>query len=335
MEEKELLQQLVKECSSLSAILRKQGKAVSGASMKILKEKLDAYNIPYHFIHIVEGGKKDKKPIKDLLIKNSQYKSQDLKKRLIEEGYKKDVCEMCGQLPEWNGKTLVLQLDHINGDHYDNRLENLRIVCPNCHTQTDTFSSRRNKAIYKCIDCGKQINRGSARCLHCSAIYTAKKKQQESGKQYPTKEELEKLILEKTFEDIGRMYGVQGNSVKKWCKKYNLPFRKIDIKQIYFGQQYTPLKIIKCTYCNKEFKQDERTQHFCSKDCYNKYVQKNGNIWKNSNYPNLAAVTKEKILELKNKKYSFTKTAKELNISRKALERKCIQFDIMIWKSIS
>ncbi|QZE11799.1 hypothetical protein SEA_FRANCOB_241 [Streptomyces phage Francob] len=51
------------------------------------------------------------------------------------------VCE-CGQGPEWNGKPLVLQLDHINGDAYDNRLENLRFLCPNCHTQTDTFCGR-------------------------------------------------------------------------------------------------------------------------------------------------------------------------------------------------
>lgn len=100
MKEKELLQQLVKECSSLSTILKRQGKAVSGASMKILKEKLDTYNIPYHFIHVVEGGRKEKKPTKDILVKNSQYKAQALKKRLIEEGYKKDVCEICGQLPE-------------------------------------------------------------------------------------------------------------------------------------------------------------------------------------------------------------------------------------------
>lgn len=332
MNEKELLQQLVKECSSFAEILRKQGKAVSGAAVKILKEKLDTYKIPYHFITIhKEIGKS--RPLSEILTQGVDYQSSKLKKRLVKEGYKEDKCELCGQLPQWNGKPLVLQLDHINGDHFDNRLENLRIVCPNCHTQTDTFCTKRNKKEYFCIDCGKQINRGSTRCLKCSAIYTAMKKQQESNKEYPSKEELEKLILEKTFEDIGRMYGVKGNSVKKWCKKYELPFRKIDIKQIYFGKPYVPLKTINCTQCGKTFKQEDQSQQFCSKECYNNFVKEHGHIWKNSNYENLAIVTKEKILEFKNKNYSFTKTARELKISRTALERKCIIFEIPIWKN--
>jgi hypothetical protein len=53
--------------------------------------------------------------------------------------FRGDVYVRCGQGPEWNGKTLVLQLDHENGDCTDNRLENLRFLCPNCHSQTETF----------------------------------------------------------------------------------------------------------------------------------------------------------------------------------------------------
>lgn len=68
------------------------------------------------------------------------------KKRLYEYGLKEERCEICGQYPEWNGKSLVLQIDHKNGNRKDNRLENLRIICPNCHTQTDTFSCKRSRA---------------------------------------------------------------------------------------------------------------------------------------------------------------------------------------------
>lgn len=99
MNEKELLQQLVKECSSFAGILRNQGKAVSGAAVKILKEKLDAYEIPYHFITIhKEIGKS--RPLSEILTQGVDYQSSKLKKRLIKEGYKEDKCELCGQLPQ-------------------------------------------------------------------------------------------------------------------------------------------------------------------------------------------------------------------------------------------
>ena len=52
------------------------------------------------------------------------------------------LCGICGLGPEWNGMVLVLQIDHINGDSTDSRLENLRFLCPNCHSQTETFAGR-------------------------------------------------------------------------------------------------------------------------------------------------------------------------------------------------
>lgn len=57
-----------------------------------------------------------------------------IKGKLIREGLKENKCEICGLINEWNGKPLVLQLHHINGNHTDNRLENLQILCPNCHS---------------------------------------------------------------------------------------------------------------------------------------------------------------------------------------------------------
>lgn len=53
-----------------------------------------------------------------------------------------NVCSMCGMLPEWNGKPLVFQVDHINGNNSDDSWDNLRLLCPNCHSQTDTFGGR-------------------------------------------------------------------------------------------------------------------------------------------------------------------------------------------------
>ena len=95
MKEKEVLEKLVQECNSFNEILRKQGKAISGAAVKVLKEKLDAYNISYHFIN--EKTIRSKKELSEILTKNSSYKSADLKKRLVQENLKQDVCEICGQ----------------------------------------------------------------------------------------------------------------------------------------------------------------------------------------------------------------------------------------------
>lgn len=224
MDEKSILQNLVNESNSLSEILRKQGKAISGKSVDLLKQKLNEYNIEYNFNY--KSFKEREKSLDEIMVENSSYKSQDLKRRLIKAGLKEDICELCGQSNVWNGQHLVLQLDHINGNHYDNRFENLRILCPNCHSQTETFGNKRNKKTNYCIDCGKEISIRSTRCQSCAAKYSNKRKVENR----PTKEELLKLILNNTFVAIGEMYGVTDNTIRKWCKYYGLPYTKKDIK---------------------------------------------------------------------------------------------------------
>lgn len=80
---------------------------------------------------------------------------------MIKEGIKEYKCEKCG-LNKWNGEQISLQLHHINGDNTDNRIENLMLLCPNCHSQTDNFCGSKNNIIerkYYCKSCGKEINK--------------------------------------------------------------------------------------------------------------------------------------------------------------------------------
>jgi 5-methylcytosine-specific restriction endonuclease McrA len=79
-----------------------------------------------------------KRPLKSYLVENSPYQSNKLRIRLLVEGIKPHQCEVCGN-STWNNKLIPLELDHINGVNNDNRLENLRIICPNCHAQTEHY----------------------------------------------------------------------------------------------------------------------------------------------------------------------------------------------------
>lgn len=81
-------------------------------------------------------------PLEQLLVEGSTRRGTDFKKRLIDEGLLEDRCEQCSLGPEWNGRPLTLQLDHRNGINTDNRIENLRLLCPNCHSQTATWAGR-------------------------------------------------------------------------------------------------------------------------------------------------------------------------------------------------
>lgn len=75
------------------------------------------------------------------------YNTNRLKLRCIAEGILENKCSACGLTGEWNGKPIALQLDHKNGQSRDHRLENLRILCPNCHSQTETFGGRNIRSI--------------------------------------------------------------------------------------------------------------------------------------------------------------------------------------------
>lgn len=165
---------------------------------------------------------------------NTTISSHLLKIKLIKDGIKEHKCELC-ELSEWRGQPIPLELHHIDGNHQNNDLKNLQILCPNCHAQMDNNSGSANKKTEEekrekkysgiCIDCGKPIIKGATRCPECWSIANRKVDRPDRGT-------LKNLIRTDTFVQIGLKYNVSDNAVRKWCKAYNLPTKKKEINMI-------------------------------------------------------------------------------------------------------
>jgi hypothetical protein len=136
---------------------------------RILKKFVTENNL--NISHFKRGEATTRK-IEDCMVKNSiNLNSACIKNYLFNKCGVLNQCIICKQQPIWLGKPLTLTLDHINGDHYDNRIENLRILCPHCHSQTDTYTGRNTRfhSEKNCSDCSKVIKNESTtlKCAEC------------------------------------------------------------------------------------------------------------------------------------------------------------------------
>lgn len=144
------------------------------------------------------------------------------RKYLLQFGIKENKCEVCG-ISEWNGKPLMCQLHHLNGNRNDNRIENLQMLCPNCHSQTENYQNK-NTYIYApknkvCANCGQPFKASNDDQKYCSSKCRYEYQLAHPGKRYVpyTKEYMEELCREyNTLEEIGFAINKSKESVKRY-----------------------------------------------------------------------------------------------------------------------
>ena len=134
------IEEAIKSTNSMSEAAKKLGMPFT-----TFKRKAGDLYKPNQGAKGLSKPSKTKIPLEDILEgKHPQYQSNKIRIRLIAEGVKEAKCECCNNT-EWLGKPISLEVDHINGNSADHRLDNLKILCPNCHAQTNTYRGKNIK----------------------------------------------------------------------------------------------------------------------------------------------------------------------------------------------
>lgn len=209
--------QIVSESKSFSDVSKKIYDNNYCGNRQTIKKRINEYDIDIsHFDFKPKNNYNGKLLLNEILVTGSTYNTKNLKKRLYDEGLKERKCEKCGQDEWWYGEKISLILDHINGNHDDNRLINLRILCPNCNATLPTHggknikfksNSKRKKYYNELNNKEKEIS------LKKRSVKQRKVKR-------PSYEQLLIEINELGYSGTGRKYGVSDNAIRKWKKYY-------------------------------------------------------------------------------------------------------------------
>lgn len=210
----EEIQRKLNESKSFREFLIKIGSSTNGSgSYKSVKGQLVNLGIEIPIFNYSNNKIRNKLKDSEVFIKDSTYSRQHLKERIIKKDLIKYECSKCGNKGKWNGKLLSLHLEHINGINNDNRLENLTFLCPNCHSQTDTYAGKKKRKQKKKCECGVEIYKTSKMCFDCNSKKSRKVER-------PSYTQIISDIEEIGYCGTGRKYNVCDNTIRKWIKNY-------------------------------------------------------------------------------------------------------------------
>lgn len=212
--DKNKLEQAIINSKTIKEAIEKLGLRSAGGNYSTFRKYVTLWNLDIsHFdaktiirLNLEEYRKNNEINMKDILSENCDYNRRSLKRRLYCSKLKQPICELCGQDELWNGRKMSLILDHINGIHNDNRLENLQIICPNCNATLDTFAGKNTK---------KRIEKAKKKLS--KTVYIPK-----TRIVWPSKEELEIRIWNEPTTKIAKELGISDSAVTKHCKKLGI-----------------------------------------------------------------------------------------------------------------
>lgn len=185
-----------------------------GAHYRRFHERVKALGLSIdHFDPWADNGKFTAIPDEELFVANSTSRRTTVRKRILQKKLLEYTCSACGVGDSWQGRKLSLYLDHINGVNNDHRLENLRFLCPNCHSQTSTFGAKNRKGTYE-TEAMKEARRVKA---------IPKPRLPPPTKiDWPSDEELAKLVWQEPRSALAKRLGVSDVAIAKRCRKHNI-----------------------------------------------------------------------------------------------------------------
>lgn len=213
----------VTNSNTYADVSRKLGLTNYGANSHTIKKYIERLNLDTsHFLTRNEQLKLAREEKVTLTFEEifaiNDLDRKFIKNKILKENLLPYICSNCN-ISTWKDLPLSLHLDHINGIPNDNRLENLRFLCPNCHSQTETYCGKNiSQTIvnHSCIDCGIKMHKDSKRCVKCAS------KRRKTKIKWGSIEELAELVKELGYMGAGRKLGVSDNSIRKFLKKNNI-----------------------------------------------------------------------------------------------------------------